>query len=225
MESVLVVINGTDRYHVVDRIDLGRASDAERGIVGLDPDDNGISRLAATIELGEDGCVIRNRSRKTSLYLIPEAATQPLVLRPGERFLITRAIGAEIRGLIRTHRIDMLVAPSERQTRTATVAGAPTFVATINYSEADLDALTAMFCGFLRPFPRRDPRPISYSEAGDLLGLPATTVRRRIEKIRERLRSIDVYIEGRHAAQELAEYVLDCGVISADDLSRLDTPR
>ncbi len=224
MDGALVVINGTQRIEVDKRLDIGRADNERRGVVGLDERDNGISRLTLTLARdGEGSWIVENRSAKTSLEVVADATQPAFHLRPGERHLIDSTLGIEVRGLIRTHRIDILVQKPRRDGEVTVVGleGQSTFLPTIDYSEADLDALVAMFCGYLRPFPRRDPRPLSYADAGALLDLPKSTVRRRIEKIRERLLKVDIVIEGRHAAADLAEFVLAAGVIGPDDLHRI----
>ena len=201
---------------------IGRGDDATRGQIGLDDDDMGISRCALELRATDEGLVITNMSSKKPLYVDTAQAGHLRSLRPGERHLVTDTTGVEVRGLIRTHRIDLVPATPVEAHLLETLPGEATVVDRIEYSEADLDALTAIYKGYLEQFPRRDCRPLTYAEAGELLDLPASTVRRRVEHIRERLRRIDVFIEGPQAREQLATHLLDHGVIGPEDLARLE---
>ena len=47
----------------------------------------------------------------------------------------------------------------------------------------------------------------------------------RIERLRERLQEIEVYIEGPEARHELANYVLDMGALTPADFARISKPQ
>lgn len=223
MQTAIVTL--ADQRHTLDPgqvFQFGRVEHPDRQIVGLDADDLGISRLAGAIEYRDGVWVLTNLSSTTSLYVDPGGGRPVHTLQPGEAYLLDGVVGIEVRGQIRMHRIEVRAMASVRATRPPDATGRATVVPTIRLTDAERDALTALFSGYLREFPRRTTTPLSYAEAGELLGLPGTTVRRRIEHIREKLKGIEVYIEGPHAQKDLAAYVLDRGLITPADLERLD---
>ena len=213
-----------EMLHIGDELQLGRVDQLEHGIVGLDSSDEGISRRSVQLLVTEVGVLVRNLSSKTTIHVDPPTTGPPLSLGPRQQTLLVPPSGFEIRGQIRTHRIqiDGEAATSSISTiPDGVLSGEQTFVPNVAFSEADKDAFAALFSGYLEAFPRRDCEPLTYAQAGALLGLPASTVRRRIEHARERLAEAGLWIEGRNARRELAVYVLNMGIIVPDDLRRL----
>ena len=203
-----------------DSVRIGRAGDEALDIIGLDDRDRGISRLAASITVSGTDIVIRNESANASLYL-DRGLGEPLALRPEERFLVADTCSIEIRGTVRYHRVDVhprLVATGPRLPRPP---GAPTVTVQLDLTTRDRAALAALYRGYLEAFPRRDCVPSTYEEAGVVLGVPASTVRRRIDRVRERLAEQGVIIEGRNARETLATYLLDNEFLGPRDLVRL----
>jgi hypothetical protein len=90
-------------------------------------------------------------------------------------------------------------------------------------SERDKDVLAAMFSGYLESFPRRTMRPRTYKQTAELLGPPwtAVTVRKQIERLKDRAARADVYFEGPHANYDLADHLVANGLLVPDDLARL----
>ena len=218
-----VVIDGGRHLHLTDndRFDFGRAS-TDDGIFGLDPQDMGISRLAGSVHKVDTLWVLTNRSGSVPLHLDVDASGQFHTLPPGQRHLINDAVVIVVKGLRRMHRIDVLVAGDTAAVATVRPQIDTQVVgATVTFTEGELDCLTAVYRGFLEEFPRRDCVPLTYNEAGLLLDLPGSTVRKRIEKVRAKLADQGVYVEGPNARWELATFVLDAGMITPDDLARL----
>jgi hypothetical protein len=72
-------------------------------------------------------------------------------------------------------------------------------------------------------FPRRTMRPRTYQQAADLLGPPwtALTVRKQIERLKERAARGDVCFQGPHANYDLADHLVANGLRVLADLARL----
>jgi AcrR family transcriptional regulator len=203
---------------------FGRARD--EGIVGLDPGDMGISAEAGSIQFELGLWWVLNRSQKRPLFLEPEPGSQPLRVRAGDRNAITKSQTVVlVPGAIYTHRIDVRIADSYAsalQVPPSSASGTITF-GDIEFSERDRDALSALFSGYLRPFPHWNPRPLSYEEAAALLGEPWTkvAVRKQIERLKERFARAGFYVQGPRANDDLAEHLTASGLISQLSLSRL----
>jgi hypothetical protein len=201
---------------------FGRA-DGE-GVVGLDPIDMGISALAGAVECDAGYWWILNHSRKRPLFIDLGSGSE-LRLDSGHRHVISNPrLAVVVRGAILTHRLDVRV-PAQQL---ALYDGAGrqssgTLTSDVRLSDADRDAVVALFSGYLEAYPRRSPHPADYADAAALLGIPwtKTMVRKRIERIRERLAASGVYFDGPHARHELAEYLIANGIIGPDDLTRL----
>ncbi|TMR10379.1 hypothetical protein ETD86_39790 [Nonomuraea turkmeniaca] len=89
-------------------------------------------------------------------------------------------------------------------------------------TEARRAALVAMASGYLRRYPDYDPRPLTYQETADLLGLRRDQVRKRIEHLREELVEAHVPgLTGPDARRALCEWFLGMRVIGPRDLDWL----
>lgn len=200
---------------------FGRADGED--LVGLDPSDMGISAIAGSIESTWDVWWVVNRSRKRKLLveITRESAYQRLDC--GSRLAVTvRPLSVLVPGAIYTHRIEVLVPEEEvaaLRVTTSDSSGTIT-VGEVALSDRDRHALAALCCGFLRPFPRRDPHPLSYQEAADLLGPPwnSVRVRKQIERLKERMARTGLYFEGPRANDELAVHLIDNGLLTVNDL-------
>ncbi|HVE46858.1 MAG TPA: hypothetical protein VNA57_08960 [Acidimicrobiales bacterium] len=129
-------------------------------------------------------------------------------------------------GAVYTHRIEVIV-PDDVVSAMRVEPAVPTGTITLGdarLSEKDRDALAAVCRGYLRSFPRRNPHPLTYQEAAEMLGPPWTriTVRKQIERIKERLARNGLYFEGPHANHDLAEHVIDNELLSVEDLARVE---
>lgn len=50
-------------------------------------------------------------------------------------------------------------------------------------------------------------------------------MRKQIERLKQRLAGSGVYVEGPHANYDLADYLISNGIVTAADLSRLESQR
>lgn len=84
-------------------------------------------------------------------------------------------------------------------------------------------ALVAVLNGYLQPFPRYDPRPLSYADAAKIAGVPASTIRKRLEDVKAALREVGVPgLDGNDAPWRMAEWVLATRMVTPDDLKCLE---
>ena len=192
--------------------------------VCLPAEDLGISRLAGSVE--EEGRVVwlTNRSETRPLYVVDQLGMRS-VLAAGRRLAVDRGLTVVVEGQLRRHAllVEVLDAPAAAPAPPAASAGLPTEMGMqVAYTEDDRRALVALFAGFLREFPRHDPRPRSYADAAADLGWPRTTLVKRIEHMRERLTRDGVPgLLGDGALDALAVHVLTTQVITKDDLALL----
>ena len=163
------------------------------GVVGLDRNDMGISATAGSIEWQWGLWWVVNHSRKRRLLLDDGTGGPPWRLDCGHRFAInTEHLTVLVPGEIFTHRIDVTIPDSDLPRVETANRGSGTLPADdLRLTERDKDALVALFSGYLEAHPRRSSHPVSYGDAARLLGPPwsATTVRKQIERVKERARS------------------------------------
>jgi hypothetical protein len=203
---------------------FGRAMSCD---VCLDPDDVGISRLAGSVDCIDRVWVVTNRSTTRPLSAIDVVGFRA-VLAPGRRMVVDGRLSVIVEGQIRRHEL-ALTAPGADEPVTGGLAldgdehGVPTEMGGgVNYNQEDRRALVALFAGYLQPFPRYDPTPRTYAVAARALGWEASTLRKRIEYIRNRLVRAGVpNLQGERAMEALAEHVIATGVIGHDDLELL----
>jgi hypothetical protein len=227
LTTATVLIAGEQFEATPDRPFVFGRSDDE-GVVGLDASDMGISGLAGSVEHKWGLWWLVNHSRKRRLLLEDGTGGQPQRLECGQRFAINvRCLTVLIPGAIYTHRIEVIVPESDlaRVEGTRLTSGTLT-VGDLRLSERDKDVLVAMFSGYLEAFPRRLTRPRTYQQAAKLLGAPWTsiTVRKQIERLKERAARGGVYFEGPHANYDLADHLVVNGLLVPSDLVRLATP-
>ena len=196
--------------------------------VGLDPDDMGISGRAGSIEWRTGAWWLVNLSGKRPL-LLEQATGAQVRVEKGTQVALTDAHRAVlVPGAIHTHRLELSV-PEPGESPAAAIVAAETGTITpgeVSLSTKDRTVLAALFGGYLRPFPRHDPRPVTYQQAAVTLGAPWTplTVRKQIERLKARLARAGVYFEGRHANEDLADHLMATGLLGAADLELLADP-
>lgn len=224
-QGIRVLVGGEQFTATEDRpFVFGRDDDV--GVVGLDPNDMGISAEAGSIDSAWGLWWIVNRSRKRRLLIETSPGAPPHPLACGDRFAITTPqLTVLVPGAIYTHRLEVCLPPSAVEgLRVSSRASTGTMTADqVVLSGRDRTALAALFSGYLRPFPRRDPRPLSYQEAAELLGSPwsKVKVRKQVERLRERLARAGQFFEGGRANDELAEHLIGEGILTVEDLARL----
>jgi len=223
--TVAMVLIAGDEFEVApDQPFVFGRSDAE-GVVGLDSSDMGISATAGSLEWAWGLWWLVNHSRKRRLLLDDGSGAQPQRLDCGQRFAINvRHLTVLVPGAIYTHRIDVMIPESDLARVEGTPMTSGTFTADdLRLTERDKDVLVAMFSGYLEAFPHRSARPHTYQQTADLLGPPWTsvTVRKQIERLRERCARTGLYFEGQHANHDLADHLVSNGLLIRDDLNRL----
>ncbi|MEV0730295.1 hypothetical protein [Polymorphospora sp. NPDC050346] len=197
--------------------------------VRLDATDLGISRTAGRVHHDGSGWQVTNLSRKRTLHLVdaygfatplPVAATgwpssARAVGHPHTTVLVAGQEWTYALVLTPAARPAQPTAPQPvdpRSTRNQVPALTPRQRA----------VLVAMARGYLRPYPHYDPRPHTYNEIAERLGLTRTQVVRRVERVREQLVAAGVLgLEGEgDARRALCEWLLATRVISPADLDR-----
>lgn len=219
--AVVVVERARLDVEVGSPVTFGRGEGCS---VPLPAEDLGISRLAGSVE--DDGAIawLTNRSETRPLFVVDHLGMRS-VLAAGRRLAVDRRITVVVEGQLRRH---ALVVETSGEPATSLPATAPPEgLATemgmqVAYTDDDRLALVALFAGFLRDFPRHDPRPRSYADAAADLGWPRTTLVKRIEHMRERLTRAGVPgLLGDAALEALAVHVLTTRVITREDLALL----
>jgi hypothetical protein len=218
---------------VFGRGDLAPGTGAESsearatGVIGLDAQDMGISRRALAVEFDQGVWWLANLSAKRNLLLDPGYGTAMITLRPGQRHAIAVSpLGVLVPGAIYTHRLDIFVPDGELALRRPSELGVSGTITAddLHLTDADRQALAAVFSPLLRAWPRRGAHPLSYQEAADLLtpGWTGTAVRKHLERVRQRLAESGTFFEGSHANDDLGQYLLDSGVLTSADLAVVD---
>ena len=224
MSSALVLIGGEQFEATPERPCVFGRADADGG-VGLDGADMGISAVAGAVEWAWGLWWLVNHSRKRRLLLDDGSGGQSQRLECGQRFAVNvRALTVLVPGAIYTHRVEVIVPESDlARVEGSRITSGTVTVGDLHLSERDRDALVALFSGYLEAFPRRSTHPRSYQQAAELLGPPWTgvTVRKQIERLKERAARAGVYFEGVHANYELADFLVANGLLVPGDLARL----
>lgn len=201
--------------------------------IGLDPLDQGISRLAGSVASDRAGLWwITNRSVTRTLHVV-DAETGigvPLPVGrenwPPPRHPVDRpSLTVVVAGAIMTHAISVTAAKSDLPPAEA-LPPLYDVVQTRNLlprlTDRQRQALVAMAEGYLLRFPRYRPEPRTYEEAAERVGLPPTTVRKRVENVRRLLVEAGVPgLEGGDARRNLTEWLLANRLITTDDLDHL----
>lgn len=222
MNDVVVITFAGERRELTpgDVLTFGRAESCS---LCLDPTDLGISRLAGSVEHQAGTWWLLNRSSVRPLDIIDVIGIRT-VLPPGRRLAVADAMTVVVEGSTLRHAIG--VSAAEPQGFGASVASnselPPTATTDVVVNAADRLALVALFAGYLESFPRYDPHPRSYADASARLGLPRSTLVKRVEYLRTRLSHAGVpNLLGENALQHLAEWSLSTRVLTRDDLALL----
>jgi hypothetical protein len=185
-------------------------------VVGLDANDMGISAVAGSVEFAWGVWWIVNQSTKRPLRLEHAEGPGHLELAPGHRFAVTtERVNVLVAGAIYTHVLEVVLPHGYA----AALRGGE-----VSLTERERDALTALFAGYLEPFPRRREHPHTYEKAARLLGTGWTgdRVRKAAERVKARFAAKhSLYFEGPQANYDLAAHLISSGILSGDDLRRL----
>ncbi|MGH9164666.1 MAG: hypothetical protein ACRDZW_04010 [Acidimicrobiales bacterium] len=191
--------------------------------LNLEPPDQGVSRRAGTVEDHAGLWIVTNQGTRSFDVVAPTGIRSPLgpgdhqALGPGQHEIL-------LTGLARRFSVVVVVEGAERATDDEPVlSGVPTEAGLgVRLSTDDQRALVALLAGYLEAFPRADHRPASYGRAAARLGWSSSTLRKRIERIRQRLTDAGVPgLVGDEANERLAEHVLATRVITRAHLDLL----
>ncbi|WP_157985151.1 hypothetical protein [Lentzea terrae] len=199
---------------------FGRAPDC---VLRIDAQDTAISRYAGVV-LAENGTwFVVNLSGARQLDVVDDIGFRS-VLAPGRRC----ALQGKMRVLLRGHNTKPYELRIDAPRMDAPViANVPEGLSTVvgdevTLNQAERRTLVALLAGYLLDGDKYDPYPRSYDAAGHRLNLPGSTVRKKIEYLRKRLKDAGVpNMDGPSALMNLAEYVLSRGLITKDDLGLL----
>ena len=197
----------------------------------LDPMDRGISRIAGALVWENGGWWVVNRSTKRSLHVVDALGLSvPLPVArsgwpPSKRAVDPGGLRVLVAGDVWTHEVRLLHAePVDPSTVAVVETGMSTSGQTPVLTDARRVVLVSLVSGYLQPFPRYDPRPLTYAEIATMTALPRSTVVKRIEAVRDQLRDSGVPgLEEGDARRALAEWVLAMRLITPPDLLWLST--
>jgi hypothetical protein len=216
--ETLIVRLADNEYTVVkgQSFTFGRAGSCS---VCLDSDDTSISRRAGSVDWEHSVWWLTNSSNTRPLDIVDDIGMLS-VLAPGRRIALEGRMRVIVTGMNRNHELI-----TEAQTSTNTADAQPaTGLPTVNgngvsISETDRYTLVALFASYLLEIPGQRPEPRNYDAAAKRLGVPRTTVVKRIEHLRNRLDAAGVPdMRGPYAMSNLAKYVLTARIITKADL-------
>ena len=195
----------------------------------LDPMDRGISRIAGVVAWENGHWWVVNRSTKRALHVVDALGISvPLPVSragwpPPKRAVDPGGLRVLIAGDGWTHELRIAYAEPPLPSTAAVPEGGDSTVGHIPVlTEARKIVLVALTSGYLQPFPRYDPRPLTYADIADMVGLPRSTVVKRIEAVRDQLRESGVPgLDEADARRPLAEWLLAMRLITASDLAWL----
>lgn len=218
-EAAIVTIAGVRVEVAPDgTLSFGRATIGD--VVGLDPKDRGISRNAGVIEF-KQGWVLRNLSKTRPIELelagvVRHDTVEPRGSEPLRSY--TRII---VSGTVHSHAIDVELMVAEPADVSLVDHDESSVTDDLPISAADHLALVALAEGYLNRWPRHDPHPRTYQQAASRLSTSETTLRRRVEHLRQALAERGIPAAGPHALRSMLEALIDRGVITLLDHNRL----
>ncbi|HEY0697633.1 MAG TPA: hypothetical protein VGD43_07465 [Micromonospora sp.] len=229
MADVLTV-RVDDREIVLDPGDVLTFGRDRSCTVCLDTADVGISRVAGRIHHDGRAWQVTNLSSKRALHLVDAhgfASPLPVAAEgwpPSERAVDHPHLTVLVAGQLWTYAL-VLTPQAER---VAAPVVAPLDPLTTRTQAPVLtprqrEVLVALAAGYLRPYPHYDPRPRTYNEVAERLGLTRTQVVRRIERVREQLVAAGVLgLEGEiDARRPLCEWLLAMRVVGPADVEEV----
>jgi hypothetical protein len=211
-----------------DELTFGRDRTCD---VSLDTSDVGISRVAGRIGHEDHAWAVVNLSRKRALHVVDQSGfAVPLP--------VATAAGPASRRLVDQQVLTILIA-GERSTHALILklpkqpAPAPSVAPPVDpvstrsqapkLTDRQREVLVALAQGYLRRYPDYDPRPLTYQQVADQLGLTKRQVMKRVERVRDELVAAHVPgLEGEiDARRPLCEWLLATRIITPSDLDWL----
>jgi hypothetical protein len=202
--------------------------------VRLDASDVGISRVAGRVALDGHTWTVENCSRKRVLHVVDETGfTVPLPVAAGDginrRVVDQQVLTVLVAGERMTHALVLRLAePLEPAPAiTPPVDPVSTRGQAPELTNPQREVLVVMAQGYLRPYPDYDPRPLTYQQVADILGLTKRQVTRRLERVRDELVAAHMAgLEGENDARRpLCEWLLAMRVLTPADLEWLQQRR
>lgn len=196
--------------------------------VCLDHHDVGISRVSGRVVHDQHGWAVVNLSRKRALHILDGSGfVVPLPVVAADGYASRRTVDQQtltilVAGEQQTHAVALHLAIPPAQAPDVSPPADPVSTRTQTPSLTDRrrEVLVAMASGYLQPYPQYDPRPLTYRQVADLLGLSKRQVMKRVEHVRQELVAARVPgLEGEvDARRALCEWLLATRTISPDDL-------
>ena len=177
------------RIEAVGPLIIGRGRDCD---LCLDPGDRGISRRAAALEPVGGGWMLVNCSSSRTLQVREPTGLGSLLHAGSRRALPAAGATIVVTGLRLRHGIRVALTRRADASAVGVDEGDDPTLDVPTPTPAEREALLALASGYLAEFPRWDPVPLSYADAGRRLGLRTSTVRKRIEGYRERLARVGI---------------------------------
>lgn len=168
--------------------DFGRDEDCD---ICLDPDDLTLSRRSGRLSHGPRGWQLVNTSSKQTLHLVGEDGTVrplPPTIPPAKAVawpLDGETVTVQIFGERTVHAVALHLPP--------TAGPVPVWSGPLPAVTSERRAIVAALGeGYLRTWQAYDPRPRTYREAADMLGLPESKVADEIGRLRRALGRVGV---------------------------------
>jgi hypothetical protein len=225
--GVTVVRVGQEEFRATESTPFVFGRDDQADVVGLDPNDMGISSLAGSVRFDVGLWWVINLSSKRHFLVEQQPDASPQRLGPGERTVLTKSHSVVlVPGVVFTHRLDIRLpdeAVTSLQVSLSPTSGTITF-GDVVLSDRDRAVLATLFRGYLLAFPLHDPRPLTYQETAERLGAPWTrvTVRKQVERLKQRIAKSGLHLEGPRANDELADHLIANGLLGVADLHPKD---
>ena len=217
--ALLIRSHGNRAVEPGSECSFGRSADCD---VVIGSADRSVSRIAGVIRSSDGGWEVFNPSSRRPLYRVEEAGLRSVIAVGGVATLRAGSTRIIVVGAVETHVIEVEV--SGDGFTAVDVAHGDSDATTIpTFTGNERVAIVALIEGFLLDPPRYEPRPRTYAEAGERLGVPAATIRKRIEHARSKLVDAGVVeLEQSDARAALAEFVLATRLIGRGDLALLE---
>jgi len=192
------------------------------------PEDLGVSRRAATISYVQGRIWVRNDSASNKpLYVRPLGRPEYVLDRRGDALTLPDPrLDVVVEGQVFEHRLTVERAVPEAGPLLDEPGSEPSTIGVIPLSAGEKRLVTSICWSLIVPLKGERPRPASYREAAERLGISAHNVRNRIDDLRNRLlRDFPIPgIVGPDAKDNLALYAVRTGTVTKDDLAELEDP-
>ncbi len=219
---LLIAGEGPIRIRPEEPFTFGRSPGCD---LTLDDSDRSISRVAGLIEYVDGVWFLVNASTSRPLYLISEVGLRRTIPTGGREVLPSGETRVVVVG-VRTHELVLAVGEAALAAGGHVDLGSADRTAMPSITANERIALVAVAEGYLLPHPRHDPQPRTYTQAGERVGLPMSTVRKRVENVRKKLIDAGIFqVEGADARAATVEFALAVRLITGADLPLLDDPQ